>query len=81
MFTIIEIQKEQIFAYVDDTFMLFNRHKLLTGAKEVGVLWAAGKCSTNPLKVPTETIPKDSCYHHMLVTALIKRVEETIPAK
>jgi hypothetical protein len=60
-----------IYAFADETFIIFDRNKVITCAEYIGYCWAAGK-SKDSLKVPTEKVKSKSCWHNMLLMELIK---------
>ena len=84
MFQIVEIQKDRIMAYVDETFLVFHRNALITGADCIGVVWAGGKGKAKNLTTDVSLLPvpalmkRNSCYHDMITAHLIELAEKQI---
>ena len=77
---IIEIDGNYIYAYMDGTFCIFSKNKVITGADVVGHAWAGGKAvgDKNPSNAPVNEIKKDTCYHNGLNMAFIKMAEAEV---
>ena len=75
---IVKIDAQHIYAYVDETFVIFDRNKLITNADSVGTAWAAGKArKTQKAKdMPIGEFAPGSCYHNMIIAALLKSAEK-----
>lgn len=69
---IIEITEKTIFAYMDYTFMIFDRNKLICLSDEVGHAWAGGKSIKDPKKAPIDIIKRGTCYHNAIMMKLIE---------
>lgn len=75
---ITKITAQHIFAYVDETFVIFDRDKLIIGADIVGTAWPAGKTKKGQTSqhIPASDFGYKCCYTEMLVSELIKRAEK-----
>ena len=70
---IIEIRDDDIYCFTDYSFMVFSANALITGSDEVGHMWPIGKIpAERRLENLVSVIKKDTCYHNMIVMALLK---------
>ena len=71
---ITKITAQHIYAYVDETFVIFDRDKLIIGADVVGTSWAAGKTrkGQNSKDMPIANFGMKCCYTEMLMSELLK---------
>ncbi len=74
---IIKIDGDKVYCYVDETFVIFHKNQLITGADIVGAAWAAGK-AINSMDVPLSPIKKDTPYHSMIIMKLLKDKEKQL---
>lgn len=70
---IIKIRGDDVYCFVDETFIIFSANALITDAEYVGHAWAVGKIPwERRLENLQSIIKKNTCYHNMIVMALLK---------